>query len=199
MSDEQPELRWAPIPPKPTNRRRVWLIVGLSVAAVAIVGILLFMFLPRDGEPNPTASPSSSGSPSASPTSTPGTTTPPAPVPPEPTTPMVTPPPAIDPSIEVFRGQVGPWLDDAMTGLGFVSSSSGQEAVSIVDSLQQDAQRISDAQPPSSIDSQWREGVAAYAQTLADLRSTVEANGDSAGGVESARNAAQNLKSIIGL
>ena len=29
--DQQPELRWAPLPPKPRNRGRIWLIVGLVV------------------------------------------------------------------------------------------------------------------------------------------------------------------------
>ena len=79
MTDEpQPDLRWAPLEPKPRNRGRVWLIVGLVVAALVIVGVLLFFLLPRgesptpgaSGSPSPTASPSASPSmsPSASPT-----------------------------------------------------------------------------------------------------------------------------------
>ena len=35
MTDEpQPELRWAPLEPAPSNRGRVWLIVGLGVPVI---------------------------------------------------------------------------------------------------------------------------------------------------------------------
>jgi hypothetical protein len=53
MSEQTPELRWAPIEPKPKSKGRIWLIVGLVIAGLVIIGALLFFLLPRDGAPAP--------------------------------------------------------------------------------------------------------------------------------------------------
>lgn len=193
MSEQQPEVRWAPIEPKPKNRGGVWLIVGLVVAALVIVAVLLFFLLPRDGgaqpgatdSPTPGTSATASPSPSASADETPD--------------PVLTPPAPVEPTIEVFREQVSGWLTDAPQGLDIIAGSSGQDSLSVVDSLVQDAQRLSDAQPPSSIDPQWRDGVTAYTQRLTELRTAVSAGENSSAAVDAARSAVQNLRGVVGL
>lgn len=198
MSEQPPELRWAPNEPKPRNRGRLWLIVGLVVAALVIAGVLLFLLFPRGGSPEPTAS--------ASPT--PSATTPPAtPATPSaepeptavPTAPVVTPPPVVDPTVEAFRDQVAPRLNDALRGLDIVAGASGQDAVSVVDTLRADVQQLSETPPPSSIQAQWLESLSAYSDRLAELHSAVSAGSETAGAVDEARSAAQNVRSVVGL
>jgi len=203
MSDEQqPELRWAPIPPKPSRKGRVWLIVGLVIAALVVAGVVLFFVLNQRGKPDAegTASPSPSASASASPSPTPtATATATAAPTTEPTEPVETEPPVVDPNIETFRSQVSGWLGDAGRGLDIVAGASGQDALSVVDTLQQDAQRLSDAQPPTSILEQWYSGVGVYSDELATLRSAVSAGSGVTAAVEDARAALANLKAIVGL
>jgi len=199
MSDEQqPELRWAPIPPKPSRKGRVWLIVGLVIAALVVAGVVLFFVLNQRGKPDAegTASPSPSASASESPSPTPTATAEPTT---EPTEPVQTEPPVVDPNIETFRSQVSGWLGDAGRGLDIVAGASGQDALSVVDTLQQDAQRLSDAQPPTSILEQWYSGVGVYSDELATLRSAVSAGSGVTAAVEDARAALANLKAIVGL
>ncbi|MDN3443521.1 hypothetical protein [Microbacterium sp. APC 3901] len=202
--DTQPDLRWAPLEPKPSNRGRVWLIVGLVVAALVVVGVLLFFLLPRgespapgaSGSPSPSASPSASASASPSSSPTPTQTELPQPTAaPEPTTPITTPPPATDPSVDAFRGQVQGWLDDALTGLQIVSETSGQDATAVIANLQADAQRLGETAPPASIESAWSAAVNDYNQKLSDLR----ADADSGTAVDDARSAVNRLRDIIGL
>lgn len=195
MSDPQPELRWAPIPPAPPRRGRMWLIIGLVVAAVVIVGLVLFFLLPRGTAPapGPSASPSVSPSPSETPTPTP------TPTPTGTSAPIATPPPAVDPTIEAFRGQVSGWLNDAPRGLDIVAGASGQDALPVVDSLQQDAQRLSDAQAPSSLADAWQDGIGAYSQRLEELRTAISTGSDVSGAVDAARAAVQNLRTLVGL
>ncbi|WP_431807931.1 hypothetical protein [Microbacterium paraoxydans] len=202
MSDQQepqPELRWAPLPPTPQRTGRVWLIVGLSVAALAIIGALLFFLLPRgDGpDPDPSPSPSRTATPTPTPTPTPTATPTGGPQPTQ--TPIVTQPPVVDPTLETFRGQVSGTLADALRGLDIVAGASGQDALPVVDTLQEDAQRLSDVPPPSSIADGWRDGTAAYAQRLAELRTAITDGGNTAGAVDAARTAAQNLRTLVGL
>ena len=195
MDEQQPELRWAPLPPQPKRTGRVWAIVGIVVAVIAIAAALLFFLLPRDGSPRPgesaTATPTTSASPSPSdsPITTPGPSE----------TSGATPPAVPDPTIEGFRGQVSGWLNDAPRGLDIVAGATGQDALPVVDTLQQDAQRLSDAQPPSDIAAAWEEGVAAYAERLTDLRTAITDDADVASTVDAAREAAQNLRSLVGL
>lgn len=193
MSEERPDVRWAPREPAPKRRGRVWLIVGLIVAALAIVAALLFFFLPRGDAPEPGTS--ESPSPSATPTET---VTPTPSVTPEPT-PVDTPPAPVDPDLATFRGQVGPRLDDALTGLGFITGSSLDADLSTVDQLQGDAQRLSDTQPPSTISSQWRDGVADYSTRLDELRSAISEGTDTTGALDAANSAVEALRATIGL
>lgn len=180
MSEPAPELRWAPLEPKPKRRGRIWAIVGLAIAALAVIGVLLFFLLPRGD----------AGLPSTSGTSGPDSPT---------QTPEVTPPTPVDPTMDVFREKVEGWLTDAPLGLDIVADAPSDEAVPVVDTLEQDARRLSDARPPSAIEEQWREGVNAYSQRLAELQSAIAAGPDTADAVEAAREAAQNLRSIVGL
>ncbi|CAH0129170.1 hypothetical protein SRABI76_00253 [Microbacterium oxydans] len=196
MSEQQPDVRWAPIPPKPSNRGRIWLIVGLSVLALVIVGALLFFLLPRGGTPDPGASESASASPSPSASAT---ASPSATAAPEPTGPVETPPPAADPSIEQFRGQVEVWLTSAPTGLDIVAETSGSEALGIMDTLQQDAQRLAESLAPSSISSEWYDSVSAYSKRLVELRAAVSQGSSTAAPIEAARSAVQELRRIAGL
>lgn len=197
MDEQQPELRWAPLDPAPKRTGRIWLIVGVAVAALAIVGALLFFLLPRGGAPEPeeSASPSPSASPTESPSATPSPSATAEPTQP----PIVTPPPVADPTVEVFRGKVSGWLNDALRGLDIVAGAPGQDALPVVDTLQQDAQRLSDAQPPSSIAQKWRDGVSAYAQRLTELRSAITNESGVSTAVDAARAAAQDLRSLVGL
>jgi hypothetical protein len=196
MSDEpQPELRWAPLEPAPKRTGRIWLIVGLSVAALVIVGVLLFLFLPRGESPDPGASPSAtpSSSPTASPSPSPTAT-------PEPTqTPITTPPPAVDPTIDAFRDRVGLWLDDAVRSLPLVADASPEDATALIASLREDAQRLSDSPPPSSIAQQWTDGVSDYAERLTELDATLSSGSSTTVAVNAASTAAENLRTLVGL
>lgn len=187
MSEPTPELRWAPIEPKPKNTGRVWLIIGIVVAALAIVGALLFFLLPRGEEPAPGASgsPSPTGTLDPSPTETP--------------TPQVTPPAPVDPTVDVFREQVGGWLTDAPRGLEIIAGATGDDALAVMDSLEQDARRLSDAQPPSSIAQQWRDGVDAYSKRLAELHAAITDGSDTAASIDAARAAVTDLQTLVGL
>lgn len=193
MDEQQPELRWAPLPPAPKKTGRTWLIVGLGVAALVIVGVVLLFVLPRGDTPSPTET--ASPSPTSSPTETPT-----APATPEPSvTPITTPPPVADPTIEVFRERVSGWLNDGPRGLDIIAGASGQDALPVVETLQQDAQRLSDAQPPSSIAQEWRDGVSAYSDRLTQLRTAITEDSGVAAAVEAARSSVQELRSSVGL
>ncbi len=189
----QPELRWAPQEPKPNTAGRTWLIVGLIVAALIIVGALLFFLLPRGGSPEPgssaSASPTQSTSPSPSPSSEP-----------EPSmTPITTPPAPVDPTVEAFRGQVEGYLDDAVTGLDIVAGSDGQAAGGVVDFLQADAQRLSEMAPPSSIQDAWSSTLRDYADDLVKLRSAVDSGQDLTGPLADARTSVETVRQTVGL
>jgi len=206
MTDEQqPDIRWAPMEPAPSNRGRIALIVGLVVAALVVVGVLLFFLLPRGEAPTPGAS--GSPSPSASPTASASATATPVPTTePEPTTtpapsmtPVTTPPPVADPSLPAFRAQVQGWLDDALTGLDIVGETSGQDAVSVIDSLQDDAQRLAESAAPGSIEAGWTDGVGAYQQALTELRSSAEGGAPASDVLTRTRQAAENLRTLVEL
>ena len=208
MTDEQqPDVRWAPMEPAPSNRGRIALIVGLVVAVLVVVGVLLFFLLPRGEAPTPGASGSPSPSASASPTASASASATPVPTTePEPTTtpdpsmtPVTTPPPVADPSLPAFRAQVQGRLDDALTGLDIVGETSGQDAVSVIDSLQDDAQRLAESAAPGSIEAGWNDGVGAYQQALTDLRSSAEGGTPASDVLTRARQAAENLRTLVEL
>ncbi|WP_311243191.1 hypothetical protein [Microbacterium sp. WCS2018Hpa-23] len=183
-----------------SNRGRIGLIVGLIVAAFVIAGVLLFLLIPRGAAPDPAASrtPIPTESPMAtstpSPTASPSSTEEPA----EPPV-QTEAPPAVDPSVETFRGQVSGWLGDAGRGLELLAGLSGQDAASVALTLEEDAQRLSDVQAPSSIAAPWRDGVGSYAQSLADLRSAIDRGADTAAARSTAQSALQNVRAIVGL
>ncbi|CAH0129910.1 hypothetical protein [Microbacterium foliorum] len=205
MTDEQqPDIRWAPMEPAPSNRGRIALIVGLVVAALVVVGVLLFFLLPRGEAPTPGASgsPSPSASPtaSASATATPVPTTEPTTTPdPDPTVPVTEPPTAPDPSLGAFRDSVRTWLDDSLTGLDIVGETSGQESLSVLNTLQADAQRLAESAAPGSIATEWSDGVAAYQQALTDLRSSAASGTPASDVLTRARQAAEDLRTLVEL
>jgi hypothetical protein len=196
--EQQPELRWAPLPPKPSNRGRVWLIVGLAVAALAILGVLLFFLVPR-GEvaPDPTPSPSPSSTATPTPTPTP-TATPTATA--EPSEPPVQTeaPPVVDPSVDTFRDQISVWLGAAAPGLDRMSGLTGEDALSVVQTLEEDAQRMSSVVAPSSIGAQWSEAMATYGKSLSDLRTAVASGTGTSTTVSAAQAALQRLYDLVG-
>ncbi len=200
MSDEQPRAEWIFPEERKTSKGRIWLIIGLVVAAVGIVGIVLFFLIPRDGGSAPTPSPSlSTASPSPSPTAASSSSATPTPDPePEPT-PITTQPPVADPELDTFTGQVQGWLNDATTGLGLVSNMSGQEASQVVDTLQGDADRLSSAVAPSSISDQWYSAAGTYAMSLSELRSAVDNDIAVQVPLDKATAALQQLRIMVGL
>ncbi|OAN41268.1 hypothetical protein [Microbacterium sp. H83] len=193
--DQQADLRWAPNDPAPTSRWRIWLIVGLIAAGLAVAVVLVLLLLPRDGSPAPEGSPSASPSATATATPTAEPTTEPEPS----MTPVTTPPPPVDPTVEAFRSQVTGYLDDALTGLDIVSETSGAEASAVVDTLEADLQRLSESAAPSSISARWGDGLADYAVELADLRDAISGDRSLSAAVDSTRDSVGALRDIVGL
>lgn len=203
MSDEkQPEAVWY-FPPEKNKRWKVWLLIGIGVLAVALVVAFLFVALPSAYKPEPTASPSISPSatatstpmPSPTPTDAPSpTASPSAPATEEPTQPPVT-----DPDLDDFAAQVQPVLDDAVTGLGYASEDGGQSGANDVALLQEDAQRLSDTVAPSSIASDWADGVSAYLDRLDTLQAAYSSGNGVSSAESGARSALNALRSLVGL
>ncbi|MGN7964686.1 hypothetical protein ACTJKK_01280 [Microbacterium sp. 22179] len=192
----QPELRWAPIPPKPKNRARIWIIIGSVILALAIVAALLWFFLLRgetpDGAPSPSPSSSETASPSPSGEPDPGASENPSE---EPGTPPVAP----APDLSAFVAQVQPRLDDGVRGLDMLAQLSGQDAVGVVDQLQQDAQRLAETTPPTSISDSWFTAVSEYSAALSEVRSAAESGGSTTDSVTTARERLQALRGLLGV
>jgi len=191
----QPDLQWGPLEQKPRGRGRLWVIVGSAVAALVIIGVLLFFLLPRGEAPAPDATATASPSerpPSGSPT--------PGPPSDEPTAPPVTSAPdPVDPTLDAFRAQVEVWLEDGVRGLDIVAGTSGEDAASSVTILQEDAQRLNGVLAPSAIASDWSSAVLSYSDSLVDLRQGLATEADKAAGLERARSALQELRRLVGL
>lgn len=197
MSDEQPRPEWIFPEEKKSNRGRIWLIVGLSVLALAIVGALLFFLLPREGAPAPSPSPTaSSTAPSPTPTSEPTPT--PTSVPTSTSEPVPSQPPVADPDMDVFVEKVRPRLDDGVRGLQLVRDNMDLGA-QIVDSLQNDAAVLSDTPAPSAISSDWSNAVVDYASKLSALRSAYDNGSDPQAPLDAAGTALQQLRAVAGL
>lgn len=199
MSDEQqPRAEWIFPEQKKSNKGRIWLIVGLSVLALAIVGTLLFFFLPRGAVPEPTPRPTATKTatptptPTATPTPTPGSNTPPV------QEPETSPPPVPDPDLPTFAAQVQPRLDDGNRGLGMLAGLNSEEAVQVIDSLQQDTERLSDSAAPSSIASDWQSAVSSYASKLSTLRDAFENRSATETALNEATAALQDLRALVG-
>ncbi|MCM3779303.1 hypothetical protein [Microbacterium hydrocarbonoxydans] len=183
----QPDLQWGPLEQKPDNRRKIWVVAGLAVAALIAVGALLFFLLPKGESPTPGSTPSASaGEPTASPSD-------------EPTEPAVTTAPEPqEPSVDEFRAQVEAWLSDAARGLDIVAGSTGEDSLSAVGILQEDALRLGSALPPSSIADEWREGVSAYSASLDELKNALSQGSDSSAPLEAARGDVVALSELVG-
>lgn len=200
MRDEQqPRPEWIFPEEKKSNKGRTWLIVGLSVLALAIIGVLLFFLIPRESEPTPTVSPSATAtaatpSPTSTPSQTPTATSAPTPT----TEPAPTQPPAPDPDLDTFRVQVQPRLDDATRGLQLVKENMDLGA-QIVDSLQNDAAALSDTPAPRSISDEWSEAVGEYASTLADLRAAYDDGADPKVPLDAVDSALHGVRTVVGL
>lgn len=185
--DQQPEAVWV-FPEKKRNTGRIWLIVVLAIAAVAIVSALVWFFLlPDDEEPGPTPAPTTSETSST------------APSPDE--TPIVDPsePPVPDPDLATFTTTVQPRLDDAVRGLDLVTQLDGDGAVQIVDSLQIDADWLNGTAAPSSIADEWPAAVSTYATRLAELRTAYENGSDATSALDAARTALGDVRTTAGL
>ncbi|REJ08930.1 hypothetical protein DY023_00080 [Microbacterium bovistercoris] len=203
MSQQEPEYVWSFPPEKMRHPGRVWLIVGLSVAFVAIAVVLLLLFLPRSApvtDPTGSPTPSAPVTPNESPSPTPTATSSPAPTTvPTQTTSPATPPPPADPSLAVFRDKIRPVLTDADTGLRMLGTMSGPDAQQIVDQLRQDAERLSDSVAPSSIADDWNTRTDAYLNALSRLNEAYAKNSGIDKAREAAASAEQSLKELVGL
>ena len=202
MSEQKPEAVWV-FPEEPKKRGgRIALIVGLVVAVLIVAGVVGMFLIPRDGgapTPTPSASPTASKTATPAPSASPTPTSPSGAPTTAPTTPQTAPPPVPDPSVDQFRAQVQPRLDDASTGLDLVQNQSGDSAVQVIDSLQNDAQNLAGQPAPSSIATQWGESVSTYAATLQSLRSAYAGGSDPSGRLADARAALGQLRSLVGL
>ncbi|MBY6060678.1 hypothetical protein [Microbacterium esteraromaticum] len=205
MSEQQPEYVWA-FPPEKRRGGRSWLIGVLVVAAVVLAGAVALMLIRPWNDapapavtssvtpmPTPTASESLTPTPIPTPTSTP-TPLPTAPLPP-PTT--AAPPTPADPELGVFRGNVQPLLDDAARGLSFAGDSTGAEGVQLVDQLQGDAGRMSDAVAPRSIANEWADRVSAYGAALDKLRAAFETGTSTGSPLAAAESAQKRLQQLL--
>lgn len=196
MSEQQPEAVWV-FPEKKKRGPRTALIVLMVVLVLIVAGVVALFLIPHgDDVPAPTASPSMSTS--ATPSASPAPTTAPTGEP-LPTTTQTAPPPVPDPSVDAFRAQVEPRLNDATTGLDMVQSQSGDAAVQIVDSLQNDAQHLAGQPAPASIASTWGDMVSGYSAKLQVLRSAYSGGSDASGALADARAALTQLRSLVGL
>lgn len=204
MSEQQPEYVWA-FPPEKRRGGRGWLTGALAAVAVVIaIGVALMLIRPWEGAapaptstPSPSATASASPTPTATPTATPTvspTPTATAPLPPPAT---ATPPAQADPELPVFRGKVQPLLDDAARGLSFASDSTGDEGVQLVDQLQGDAERLSDAVAPRSIAQEWANRVVAYGTALDRLRTAFETGAAASVPLSAAESALKQLQELV--
>lgn len=207
MSEPQPEYVWVFPPERRRNTGRIWLIIGLSVAAIAIAAVAVwFFFRPgsatTDPSPSPTTSVSASPSPAPSPTA--GSTATPTPTPspgtssPPSATDGPTPPRPSDPTLAAFRQEVEPVLDSAETGLRYAREDGGMSAMQDVMLLQDDANRLSEKVAPASIASRWSSALSAYSRSLEPLRAAYERGEDASAEDAAASTALARLNDVIG-
>lgn len=205
MSGErQPEYIWD-FGRRRRHPGRVWLIVGLTAAAIAIAAALFMMFgLPHMtggslSRPVPTSSEVPSAAPAVTPSATPTQTSPATPPPthtPEPAPAPPSPAPA-DPGLADFRNKVAPVLEAAKTGLAYAREEGGMAAMQDVMLVQQDAERLTESVAPSSVAQRWADAVEDYARTLEALRSAYERGQDAASADRAATAALNRLNDIV--
>ncbi len=194
----QPEAVWY-FPPQKNNRWKMWLLVGISVVALAVVIGFLFVVLPNGFRPEATPAPTATPTTSASVTPTPSSSPSPSPTASE--TPVVEPtqPSTADPDLSSFAAQVQPVLDDASTGLGFAAEDGGESGADDIVLLQQDAERLSDAIAPSSIADAWSDRTSAYLSALSALEAAYRSGDGVTSAEKAAAGALADLRSLIGL
>ncbi|WP_309128030.1 hypothetical protein [Microbacterium sp.] len=207
-SDQQPDYVWDFGRQRKQRRpARAWLIVALTVLAIAIAAVLFWvLFRPGASTAERTATPSASSVGTMSPSATPSPSVTPtlAPTPtPTPTTsaaPTIrpTPPRPTDPDLASFRDEVGPVLDAAATGLRYAREEGGMAAMQDVMLVQQDAERLTESVAPSAISERWSDALATYGRALETLRAAYE-RGDAAHAEDRAATAAlSELNDIAG-
>lgn len=203
MSEQSPA--WVYVQPPQKKGGKVWLIVLLAIVAIAIaIGAAVWAMWAAaqspEASPSASASTSATATPSSTPTASPTptrTATPsPSPTPTASATP--TPPPVPDPDLDAFRDRVQPTLNDAVTGLGFITDSSATDGIGIVDDLIGDAQRLADETPPSAIEADWFADVDAYLQSLNVIRGQLAASSDASAAIDAARAQVATLQALIG-
>ena len=198
MSEQQPEAVWV-FPEKKKRGPRTALIVLMVALVVIAAGVVALFLIPRGDDvspPHATATATKGPTPAVSPPQTTAPTGVPTDVP---TAPQTAPPPVPDPSVDEFRGQVQPRLDDASTGLDLTQSQTGDNAVQVVDSLQNDAQNLAGQSAPSSIATAWNRDVNTYATGLQALRAALAAGSDPSAALADSRAALGQLRSLVGL
>lgn len=186
MSEQrQPEAVWV-FPPKKNRGPRIALVVLLVVLALIVAAGLVVFLIPHDNSaPNPTPT---SPTPSPSPSPSPSTSASPPPSPIETTAPTPG-----DPSVAVFRDQIGFRLSTAGVGLELIAQG-GDDTGSTVSKLQGDAQRLADTAPPASIDADWRADVQIYSDSLDQLA----ANPADTNALNNARSALGAMEALVG-
>ena len=191
-----PEYVWA-FPPEKRRGGRGW-VIGVVVVIALAVAVGLFLLFTRPTTPGPDATASArpsveaSASASATPSSEPSAAPTPLPS-------AATPPPPAQPDLEVFQAKVTPVLNDARTGLEMLSPTTEPDSVQIVEQLQGDAQRLSDATPPTAIAQQWQEAVSAYLRALGELHSAYDRDAGVSTALTTARSALTSLAEVAGV
>lgn len=196
MSEQKPEAVWIFPEEKPRRGGRIALIIGLVVAALIAAGVVVLFLIPHGDGAAPTPSPSVSKSSTPTPSASPTPTVTPSDLP---TAPVTSPPPVPDPSVDQFRAQVQPRLDDANTGLGIAEGQSGDTAAQTVDSLQIDAQNLAGQPAPASIAESWSQDVNTYSAKLQALKTAYTSGSDASAALADARAALGQLRSLVGL
>lgn len=199
-TDNAPQWVYVQTPKK--KRGKGWLIASVVVLALIIAAVVFFWL--RGG---------SGSQPAATPGTTPSATTTPAATPSaEPSasasaTPSATPlpdgtatPPATEaPDVSDFAASVSNWLADATTGLGMIERFEASEGVGIADDLIGDAQRLSDAQPPTSISAAWATATDEYLTSLTTLKTVLSNGEDKATALSDSREKLATLNDLVGL
>lgn len=202
----QPEYVWAFPPERQRHPGRVWVIVLLSILAVAIVGVVLWftVFAAPKTTPSPTPSSSSSASASPTPSSSASATPEPSETPDPSASPLPTPqetvsePPApVDPEVPAFRDQVQPRLGEANTGLDMLGTTSGPDASMLVSDLRADALRLVESPAPSSISSAWQGSVDGYLGALDALDAAISSGSDLTAAINNARGEIAILNDLL--
>lgn len=103
-----------------------------------------------------------------------------------------------DPSLPAFRDRVGVWLESAPVGLDIVSEGEG-DLESVLNAMQEDAQRLAESLPPSSIAQEWSTTTSEYLSRLDSLRSAVSSGSNISQAVDAARVSVDALRSLAGL